>query len=98
MGPCTWLTENLIRVTYKVLTYTCSGLVQPEAEDKRIVSASWVKDDGINQCIRLLPNWVSLQNLQNKPSKDSSKEPTAETIEDIRERNSKVRRYLKGNI
>ena len=37
------------------------GLVQPESEDKRIISAQWAKDDDINRFLRSLPNWVSLR-------------------------------------
>ncbi|XP_022086586.1 exocyst complex component 4-like isoform X2 [Acanthaster planci] len=80
---------------------TCSaiyrGLVQPESEDKRIVSASWVKDEDINQCLRQLPNWVNLQAL-SKPGKDSKDSGALETIEDIRERNAKESELLVTNL
>ncbi|XP_038070549.1 exocyst complex component 4-like isoform X2 [Patiria miniata] len=73
------------------------GLVQPESEDKRIVSASWLKDEDINQCLRQLPNWVNLQAL-SKPGKDSKDSAVLETIEDIRERNAKESELLVINL
>ena len=68
--------------------------MQPESEDKRIVSASWVKDEDINQCLRLLPNWANLQAL-SKQGKDGKDSTVLETIEDIRERNAKVTEEFK---
>ncbi|XP_033633233.1 exocyst complex component 4-like isoform X3 [Asterias rubens] len=73
------------------------GLVQPESEDKRIVSASWVKDEDINQCLRLLPNWANLQAL-SKQGKDGKDSTVLETIEDIRERNAKESELLVTNL
>ena len=32
------------------------GLVQPEAEDKRIISAQWAKDEDISRFLKSLPN------------------------------------------
>ena len=45
----------LISQHYNIIDLQLLGLVQPESEDKRIFSASWVKDTGINQCLRYLP-------------------------------------------
>lgn len=78
----------LISKYYYFVDLHCPGLVQPESEDKRIFSASWVKDTGINQCLRYLPNWLNLQE-ERKADKDSI-DQVPETIEDIRERNEKV--------
>ncbi|XP_041477788.1 exocyst complex component 4-like isoform X1 [Lytechinus variegatus] len=82
---------------YKETCYaTYRGLVQPESEDKRIFSASWVKDTGINQCLRYLPNWLNLQE-ERKADKDSI-DQVPETIEDIRERNEKESELLVTNL
>ena len=37
------------------------GLVQPEAEDKRIISAQWAKDEDISRFLKSLPNWTTVE-------------------------------------
>ena len=37
------------------------GLVQPEAEDKRIISAQWAKDEDISRFLKSLPNWGAVE-------------------------------------
>jgi exocyst complex component 4 len=37
------------------------GVVQPESEDKRIISAQWAKDDDIARFLKALPNWQAVQ-------------------------------------
>ena len=39
------------------------GVVQPESEDKRIISAQWAKDDDIARFLKALPNWQAVQVL-----------------------------------
>jgi exocyst complex component 4 len=34
--------------------------VQPDTEDKRIISAQWAKDEDISRFLKSLPNWRSL--------------------------------------
>ena len=33
------------------------GVVQPESEDKRIISAQWATDEDISRLLKSLPNW-----------------------------------------
>ena len=37
------------------------GLVQPDAEDKRIISAQWAKDEDISRFLKSLPNWGAVE-------------------------------------
>ena len=67
------------------------GLVQPESEDKRIISAQWAKDDDINRFLRSLPNWVSLRAAAGDQSK-------VESPEAVEQRNVKEARVLKDNL
>ena len=67
------------------------GLVQPESEDKRIISAQWAKDDDINRFLRSLPNWVSLRATAGDQSK-------VESPEAVEQRNVKEARVLKDNL
>jgi exocyst complex component 4 len=64
------------------------GLVQPESEDKRIISAQWAKDEDINRFLRSLPNWLNIR--------DSS--GTIESPEAVEQRNIKEAQVLKGNM
>lgn len=32
------------------------GLVQPDSEDKRVISATWAKDEDIHRFLRLMEN------------------------------------------
>lgn len=87
---------NILQDFKETCYATYRGLVQPDSEDKRIFSASWVKDTGINQCLRYLPNWLNLQE-ERKADKDSM-DAVPETIEDIRERNEKESELLVTNL
>ena len=51
------------------------GLVQPEAEDKRIISAQWAKDEDISRFLKALPNWSPVER------ENQSVEETAEEID-----------------
>ncbi|KAJ8025994.1 Exocyst complex component 4 [Holothuria leucospilota] len=72
------------------------GVVQPEPEDRCIISASWVKDDGINQCLRLLPNWKNLQ--EHRRAGRETTDNTPDTMEVVRERNEKESELLITNL
>lgn len=70
------------------------GIVQPESEDKRIISATWAKDEDISRFLMSLPNWANLQQLkENKGSVDVEESP-----EEVRLRNKKESEILIGNL
>ncbi|XP_077991947.1 exocyst complex component 4-like isoform X2 [Glandiceps talaboti] len=69
------------------------GVVQPEAEDKRIISATWAKDEDISRLLRSLPNWTNLQK-HRKENPDIE----VESVDDIRARNTKESELLIGNL
>ena len=64
------------------------GLVQPDAEDKRIISAQWAKDDDISRFLKSLPNWAAI-------NRDIQQEETSEEIE---ARNTKETDMLVQNL
>jgi len=66
------------------------GLVQPDAEDKRIISAQWAKDEDISRFLKSLPNWGSVIQAE--------KSSTEETSEDIEKRNAKETDMLMQNL
>lgn len=55
------------------------GLVQPDAEDKRIISAQWAKDEDISRFLKSLPNWTTV----------SVASEVEETAEEVERRNTK---------
>ena len=57
------------------------GVVQPESEDKRIISAQWAKDDDIARFLKALPNWQAVQ--------EASHESITESPQDVDSRNLK---------
>merc|ERR1719466_375938 len=65
------------------------GLVQPDAEDKRIISAQWAKDEDISRFLKSLPNW-------NTVERDS--QSVEETAEEIDQRNAKETEMLVQNL
>lgn len=69
------------------------GLVQPDAEDKRIISAQWAKDEDISRFLKSLPNWCAVAIVDN--AKDTSAEETSEEIE---KRNAKETEMLVQNL
>ncbi|CAN8024025.1 unnamed protein product [Ixodes persulcatus] len=66
------------------------GIVQPESEDKRIISATWAKDEDISRFLMSLPNWA---NLQQPKESDVQESP-----EEVRLRNKKESEILIGNL
>merc|ERR1719376_202393 len=61
------------------------GLVQPEAEDKRIISAQWAKDEDISRFLKSLPNWTTVER---------ESQSVEETAEEIDQRNAKETEML----
>ncbi|XP_065316827.1 exocyst complex component 4-like isoform X1 [Gordionus sp. m RMFG-2023] len=52
------------------------NIVQPETEDKRIISATWAKDEDINRFLRSLPNWhLMRQHTEYHPNSPSINSP-----------------------
>ncbi|EEC00317.1 exocyst componenet sec8, putative, partial [Ixodes scapularis] len=66
------------------------GIVQPESEDKRIISATWAKDEDISRFLMSLPNWANLQQLKESDVQESP--------EEVRLRNKKESEILIGNL
>jgi len=64
------------------------GLVQPDTEDKRIISAQWAKDEDISRFLRSLPNWSTLSGTDSQ-----SEEP-----QEIEKRNEKETEMLVQNL
>merc|ERR1719244_1687103 len=71
------------------------GLVQPDAEDKRIISAQWAKDEDISRFLKSLPNWSTVAVTDNKTANDITAEETSEEIE---RRNTKETDMLVQNL
>ncbi|KAK8764075.1 hypothetical protein V5799_033316 [Amblyomma americanum] len=70
------------------------GIVQPESEDKRIISATWAKDEDISRFLMSLPNWANLQLMkENRGAVDVEESP-----EEVRLRNKKESEILIGNL
>lgn len=65
------------------------GVVQPESEDKRIISAQWAKDEDIARFLRSLPNWIAVQTAEGGES---------ESPQEVDDRNNKETLMLKGNL
>ncbi|XP_063877986.1 exocyst complex component 4-like [Scylla paramamosain] len=70
------------------------GITQPDSEDKRIISATWAKDEDISRFLRDLPNWRA---LQAGVTSDSCLEGD-ENPEEVGERNRKEAEILTGNL
>jgi exocyst complex component 4 len=68
------------------------GLVQPDAEDKRIISAQWAKDEDISRFLKALPNWSTVTR------EERGGEPEEETAEEVEQRNTKETEMLVQNL
>ena len=66
------------------------GLVQPEAEDKRIISAQWAKDEDISRFLKSLPNWGAVEGGEEGGGE--------ETAEEVERRNTKETDMLVQNL
>ena len=69
------------------------GVVQPESEDKRIISAQWAKDEDIARFLKALPNWQAVQE-----GVSSSHEVITESPQEVEDRNAKETTMLKRNL
>ena len=67
------------------------GLVQPEAEDKRVISATWAKDEDISRFLQNLPNWERAK--LGIPFHTDEESP-----EEVRQRTQKEAEILTGNL
>lgn len=76
------------------------GVVQPESEDKRVISATWAKDEDINRFLRSLPSWTALQTVRAR--RNATGNTDGETYEDspeeIKQRSAKETEILTGNL
>ena len=50
---------------YKENCLTIYKMIVEKEEEKKIISANWVKDEDINRCLKSLPNWVNLSKYYN---------------------------------
>ncbi|KAK8729890.1 hypothetical protein OTU49_008375 [Cherax quadricarinatus] len=70
------------------------GITQPDSEDKRIISATWAKDEDISRFLRDLPNWRALQaGVSSECNIEGDENP-----EEVGERNRKEAEILTGNL
>nr|XP_045594627.1 exocyst complex component 4-like isoform X1 [Procambarus clarkii] len=70
------------------------GITQPDSEDKRIISATWAKDEDISRFLRDLPNWRALQaGVSTECAVEGEENP-----EEVGERNRKEAEILTGNL
>ena len=75
------------------------GLVQPDSEDKRVISATWAKDEDINRFLRSLPSWTALQAVRAQRNQTSAEgEAYEESPEVINQRSAKETEILTGNL
>jgi len=76
---------------YRETCHDCyKNVVMNEAEEKRIISATWAKDEDISRFLRSLPNWRNLKEEQTEGSEMSE--------EDLRAMNSKESSILTSNL
>ena len=74
------------------------GIVQPEAEDKRIHSVEWLKDDDISRFLKTLPNWTDLKSSNFKLTKDMHQMSEDDTLAQIEQRNVREAEMLTSNL
>merc|ERR1712032_402591 len=83
MGMC-----NVLMQYKEICGAAYRGLVQPDAEDKRIISAQWAKDEDISRFLKSLPNWTTV----------SVASEVEETAEEVERRNTKEVEMLVQNL
>lgn len=88
---------NMICNILKEYRDTCNsayrGIVQIESDEKRIISATWAKDEDISRFLRSFPSWRSLQMSERQ---DLSRRLCSE--EEMRALNSKEALILISNL
>ena len=80
---------NMVMQYKEICLAAYRGVVQPESEDKRIISAQWAKDDDIARFLKSLPNWQAVKT----PEADNAESP-----QEVEQRNTKETAMLKGNL
>ncbi|XP_054164073.1 exocyst complex component 4-like [Oppia nitens] len=92
---------------YKEICFSAyKGIVQPEPEDKRIISATWAKDEDINRFLKSLPNWSTLLSAQSEKQRkphirmlsQESRMTFDESPEEVRLRNMRESEILTSNL
>lgn len=97
------LLNNLLSNFKETCSSAYRGIVQPESEDKRIISATWAKDEDINRFLKGLPNWPSSQRIiRDGHAKSLASIGTSMTFDEspelIRLRNMKESEILASNL
>ena len=82
------ITCNVLMQYKEICGAAYRGLVQPDAEDKRIISAQWAKDEDISRFLKSLPNWGAV-------AEEGGGEETAEEVE---RRNTRETEMLVQNL
>lgn len=99
--------EDLLKMVCNLLkTYreTCQaayrGIVQPETEDKRIYSVTWLKDEDISRFLKTLPNWLDLKmaKAKMKHGKLKSEPSEEESPTQVQQRNVREAEMLTSNL
>ncbi|GAB6023182.1 Exocyst complex component 4 [Chamberlinius hualienensis] len=86
---------NVLKAYKECCLTTYRNIVVPESEDRRIISATWAKDEDVNRFLRSLPNWI---NLQLQANQIGSAIDIEESPEEIRLRNKKESDMLTNNL
>ncbi|WAR21892.1 EXOC4-like protein [Mya arenaria] len=86
LGHVHYVVSNNIDIATK-------GIVQYDADEKRVISATWAKDEDISRFLRSLPSWRSLQ-----PSDGHELNRTVCSEEEMRALNSKEAVILITNL
>ena len=69
------------------------GITQPDSEDKRVISATWAKDEDISRFLRELPNWKTLACFTGM-----SDSKIIDSPDEVGERNRKEAEILLGSL
>lgn len=92
--------DQLARMFYSILSSYAEAcraayqaIVQPDAEDKAVISSSWIKDADIQRLLKSLPNWLKL--LKAKAAKKHN-QSMDESPEDVRSQNLRESELLTG--
>ncbi|XP_023334937.1 exocyst complex component 4 isoform X4 [Eurytemora carolleeae] len=73
------------------------GLVQPDTEDKRIISAQWAKDEDISRFLKSLPNWEAVFEDDDVGGGGGGR-GVEESVEEVEKRNRKETEILVQNL
>lgn len=78
------------------------GIVQPETEDKRIYSVTWLKDEDISRFLKTLPNYLDLKTANAKAKQKRIKVQEFSIDDDsptqVQQRNIKEAEMLTSNL